>query len=101
MQPGDWMVPVLKTQATSGAGIAELDAALRAHAEHLQAHPQQQLDRRRARARALLVERLAELLRARHSQDAGKTGIFEQRLDDILTRRCDPRTAATQLLDGV
>jgi LAO/AO transport system kinase len=98
--PQDWTVPVLKTQAADGGGIAELEQALQAHVAHLQTHPAQSLARRRARARALLVERLAELLRARHGRDGDRNGVFEQRLDDILQRRCDPRSAAAQLLAG-
>lgn len=97
-RPEDWCAPVLKTQAADGIGVAELDASLRAHARHLDAHPDQKNVRRRARARALLVERMAELLRARLS--GRQHEFFERRVDDILMRRCDPGTAARDLLGG-
>lgn len=100
IQSEDWNVPILKTRATDGVGITELDEAVRSHARHLEAHPAQKAARRRARARALLVGRIAEQLRARHGHGTGVGG-FEQRLEDILTRRCDPRTAAEDLLKNV
>ena len=99
-QPEEWCPAVLKTQAAEGIGIAELDASLRAHARHLDTHPGQRNARRRARARALLVERMAEMLRARHGDDGRQHDPFERQVDDILMRRCDPGTAARNLLGG-
>ena len=96
--PLAWNIPVLKTQAVEGAGVAALDAALLSHAAHLDAHPEQKDARRRARMRVLLAERLAERLRARHAMAGGPMDEFEQQLDDILARRSDPATAASELL---
>lgn len=93
-----WSTPVLKTQGAEGTGIAELDAALSAHAEHLRTVPEQNVARRRARLRVLLVERLAERLRERHAAGRKPDLAFEQQLDAILARRCDPGSAAAELL---
>lgn len=93
-----WVAPVLKTQAAEGVGLAELDATLSAHAEHLHTAPEASAMRRRARTRVLLVERLAERLRERHTAGRRSDPAFEQQLDAILARRCDPGSAAMELL---
>lgn len=101
-QAGDgWPVPIVKTQATSGTGVPELDAAIAAHQTFLNAHPAQRTARARARARALLLERLAEQLRLRHGGTPSHDSHFEQRLDDIVARRCDPGSVAAQILEAL
>lgn len=96
-----WVAPVSKAQAANEIGIEEIDAALAAHGQYLASHPDYDAARRRNRARALLMERLAELLRSRYDTDARQASLFEEQLNEVLLRRCDPHTAALNLLHSV
>jgi LAO/AO transport system kinase len=60
----DWDTPILKTTADSGAGIADLAAALRQHRLHLQQHGELAV-RRRERRRQQVVQLAAGLLEQR------------------------------------
>lgn len=95
---GGWQIPILKTQASSGAGVDELDRVLSQFGAYLDADPALATARRRDRTRALLAERLAELLRAAHTTLTQHNALFEQRLDDIVAGRCDPASAAADIL---
>jgi LAO/AO transport system kinase len=95
-----WRPPLLKTQAAEGAGVDELVAAIFEHAAHLEAHPQQGAARRRAQARALLIERVSDVLRQRQASEPQRGERLEQLLDEIVARRCDPLAAAQRLVDG-
>jgi LAO/AO transport system kinase len=96
--PDQWVPPVLKTNANSGSGVAELDVALTAHTAHYKTFPAQQQKHERLRARGILVERLSDILRERHGPDATHTECFEQALDSIIARAADPYSAALKLL---
>jgi LAO/AO transport system kinase len=98
--PDDWIIPVLKTQASAEIGIAEIDSAIQTHTRYLDSHPDYDAARRRKRVRTLLMERLAELLRSRYDGDARQASVFEEQLNAVLARRCDPHTAARHLLDS-
>jgi LAO/AO transport system kinase len=100
-QPEDWKARVLKTQGIDGTGVDELEAALAEHRRHLEQHPAQKAARRRAHVRALLLERVVAMLRARYGHEVNTAGVFEQRLDDILARRCDLASAAAEIVQGV
>lgn len=97
----DWQIPVIKSQATDGSGIGEIDVAVAEHARYLDAHPAYDAARRQARARALLLDRVAEAMRARFYSDAGQASLLDAQLNEVLQRRCDPRTAALNLLHSV
>jgi LAO/AO transport system kinase len=95
-----WPVPIVRTVATDGTGVAELAAALAAHEAHLRAHGL--LDASRARRRLARLEALAReaLAGALHGQGAlaGRYGALRARVEQgSLT----PRRAVAQLLDGV
>src|SRR5687767_7619047 len=60
-QPGDWQPPILKTQATSGAGIDELWAEIARYRDH-------SADKRTARQRSRQEARLRDLLAHRFVQ---------------------------------
>jgi GTPase len=92
-----WDVPVLATEALNGEGISEL-------AKQIDAHRQQVLSedglsaRRRRNLRnevlALCVRRMRRELELQLDADPE----FERLLDEVVARRLDPASAATQLL---
>ena len=93
-----WDVPVLQTTATTGAGVAELVAAIDRHRAHLQASGGWAL-RERARSQGeiehLLRDRFIDEMVARvpaADRDALITAVAERRLD--------PYSAADQLFAG-
>jgi LAO/AO transport system kinase len=94
-----WRPPVLKTHASEGGGISELITAIDGHRRHFDAHPEQLAKKLKGQARALLIERLAEALRARYARADGSQQRFEFWLDELVARRTDPFTAVANLLD--
>ena len=94
-QSGEWRPPVVKTVATTGAGVAELVAAI----EQVRAHAAgTQLTRRKTRGeyrlRELVSQRFMDHLE-RHVLKAGELALMVER---IATREVDPYTAAAELL---
>jgi LAO/AO transport system kinase len=91
---GAWTPPVLKTEATTGAGVPELWEALgrfRDRSDALRA------ERRHARALSRVRALTGELLFARLEQ-ALPAGAFEQAAADVAARRRDPYRAARELV---
>jgi len=94
----DWKPPVLKTVATTGAGISDLREAL----ERFRTIGQQdarQLARRREQGRGRLLELLRQSL-----FESALSGLDEAALnacvEDILAQRRDPHTVADELVRG-
>jgi LAO/AO transport system kinase len=93
--PGDWHPPVLKTVASSGAGVAELWASICA----FRAHPSQQSGtRRQARHESRLRELVAAAF-ARHLDRVLPEGEFARMVQGISDRTLDPYTAAARLVE--
>lgn len=91
-----WNPPVLKTVATTGAGIAALREAL----DRFRAFGEQDLRRllrRREQWRTCLMELLRQRLLEK-ALDALDEGALNARVEDILAQRRDPHTAAEELL---
>jgi LAO/AO transport system kinase len=95
---GRWRVPIVKTEAVHGKGIDELVQRLDEHRAHIVAEGTLQERRGRnlrnevlAIATARMRRRLEEELR----EDAG----FQQLLAEVVKRRLDPASAATDLLE--
>src|SRR3954467_12317468 len=95
---GDWKVPVVRTEAVKGEGIADLLHQIDAHREHITQSGS--LAERRARnlraevlgiAAARLRRRLEESIR----EDASVAELFEE----VVRRELDPASAAARLLD--
>jgi LAO/AO transport system kinase len=87
-------VPVLKTTATAGDGVAELT-------QHIQRAGQQGLaasldERRRRRARYLIARAASELIAKRVKEGAG--GATDALADQVLACTLDPLTAARRLI---
>ncbi len=97
---GDWMPPIVKTVASHGEGIAELDSALQKHFEYLGASGE--LDRRnRERVRIRIETLLKEKFIGRLIGGALPAGDYEKILDDVLRKRNNPHDAAESVLTRV
>jgi LAO/AO transport system kinase len=94
---GDWMPPVLKTEATAGRGVRELWEALIRFRDRSEPQSEQ---RRRARAHARIRALAGELLFARLERTL-PAGAFEQAAADVAARRRDPYRAARDLADAL
>ncbi len=97
-RPGAWSPPILKTTAASGAGVAEVGAALDVHrAWSLETGELQRRRERRARAE---VEAIAvAALRTRWAQ-VGEHSELDALAAAVAAGESDPYTAADRLLEG-
>src|SRR5438270_2842324 len=94
---GDWVPPIVKTVASKGQGVTDLDAAIEKHLEYLESSGE--LDRRnrervRIRIETMLKERFMERLLA-------TTQNYDALLDDVVQKRNNPHDAAMGLLSRV
>jgi LAO/AO transport system kinase len=96
-QPDDWRPPILKTEATTGAGVPEVIAAV----ERFRAHSDAE---RATRRRERQEYRLRDLLSHRFLQLAEQElapGEFQRLVDGIAARRIDPYSAAAEIINRV
>jgi LAO/AO transport system kinase len=95
-EEGRWRPPILKTEATTGKGVAELLDVIDRFGEHTR---DTQGSRRRARAEF----RLRELLGRRFMQHVEDRvlgpGEFERYLERIAARELDPYTATAEIIE--
>jgi len=92
---GEWRPPVLKTVATTGAGVSELVAAIaqfRAHSAGVQA------TRRRTRSEFRLRELISHRFMDHLEREVLGAGELGSMVDRIAARELDPYTAASALL---
>ncbi|HEU4656983.1 MAG TPA: methylmalonyl Co-A mutase-associated GTPase MeaB [Capillimicrobium sp.] len=93
-----WRVPIVTTEASRGEGIDELVEQLDKHRAYI-AEEGTLSERRRRNLRnevlALATARLRRRLEEGLAEDAG----FAALLDEVVARRTDPATAASQLLE--
>ena len=90
---GGWTAPVLKTEATTGAGIGELVGAIAAFRA-------QGGESFRARRRMRSASRIREIVASQavaHVDAAVAPGEFDRVLDAVVDREIDPYTAAARL----
>ena len=95
---GDWKVPIIKTVASEGRGIAELLEAIEAHRAHVEETGT--LQQRRARnlrneVLGLAAARMRRELEQRIAEDPEVAALLES----VVRRETDPATAAASLLD--
>jgi LAO/AO transport system kinase len=91
----DWRPPIVKTVATSGAGVAELlDAVARFRAHSAQA----QAARRKTRSEYRLRELVAQRFMDRLERSVLREGELASIVDRIASREIDPYSAASDLL---
>jgi LAO/AO transport system kinase len=93
--PGDWRPPVLRTQATTGAGVPELASAIDAFRLHAAGG---QTARRRIRNEFRLRELLAGRFMDHVDRHVLAADEWQDLLDRIADRGLDPYTAASQVL---
>jgi LAO/AO transport system kinase len=92
---GDWRPPVLRTVATTGAGVADLVATVdrfRSQTQHLLA------ERRRTRAEWRLREVLSRAFMQHVEQNVLRAGEFDELLTKIAGRELDPYGAAAEVM---
>jgi LAO/AO transport system kinase len=95
---GTWKVPVVRTEAAKGAGVAELLERIDSHRRHIEETGS--LDERRARnLRAEVLGIAAARLRRGLEERAASDPEWEELLDSVVRRETDPATAARRLLD--
>jgi LAO/AO transport system kinase len=93
-----WKVPVVRTEAVKGHGIAELLERIDAHRRHIE--DTGSLAERRARnLRAEVLGLAAVRLRRELEERAGSDPEWEGLLESVVRRQTDPATAARKLLD--
>jgi LAO/AO transport system kinase len=93
-----WRVPIVKTEAAKGEGVAELSEKITEHREHIE--QEGTLAERRARnlrneVLELAAARLRRRLEAAISEDPEITALLER----VVRRELDPASAATEILE--
>jgi LAO/AO transport system kinase len=92
--PEEWRPPILKTEATTGAGVPELAGAIERFREHAAgAYVGRRRERAAWRLRELVARRFLQRVEARVGAAA-----FEQLLDGVAGREVDPYTAADDMI---
>ena len=92
-----WRVPILRTEAARGEGVADLAAKIVEHREHIEAEGT--LAERRARNLRNEVLELAAARLRRRLEDTISDPEVEALLEKVVSRELDPASAATQLLE--
>jgi LAO/AO transport system kinase len=93
-----WRVPIIKTEAAHNKGIEDLVEQLDAHRGHILAAGQ--LGERRARNLRNEVLAIATArMRRRLEEDLAGDASFQELLEEVVQRRLDPASAATELLE--
>jgi LAO/AO transport system kinase len=93
-----WRVPIVKTEAAKGEGVAELAERISEHREHIEAEGT--LDERRARnLRNEVLELAASRMRRRLEAAVADDESVGELLDRVVKRELDPASAAKELLD--
>src|ERR1051326_2189581 len=94
---GDWVPPIVKTVASQGQGVADLDEAIAKHFTYLESWGE--LNRRnRERVRIRIETQLKENFMRRLMDE---TTNYESILEDVLRKRSNPHDAAESMLGRV
>ena len=93
---GDWELPILPTVARDGTGVAELADAFETHRAWLE--DSGELARRERRSAAARVAAVAQDLLLEELESPASGDAFERAVEDVQSRRTDPRTAARELI---
>src|SRR5580765_3655432 len=89
-EPGDWRPPIIKTVATTGAGVTDLDLAIRNFRTHAAGR---QADRRKTRSAYRLRELVSQRFMSHLERDVLAAGEFDAIVERIAARDLDPYTA--------
>ncbi len=94
---GAWRVPIVKTEAAHGKGVAELIEHLDAHRAHILGQGTLQ-ERRGRNLRNEVLAIATARMRRRLEEELREDADFRRLLDEVVERRLDPASAATELL---
>jgi LAO/AO transport system kinase len=96
--PTSWRVPIVRTEAVKGEGVAELAEKISEHREHIEAEGT--LEKRRARnLRNEVLELAASRMRRRLEEAVADDASVRELLDRVVKREIDPASAARDLLE--
>jgi len=96
--PEGWKVPILRTEAARGEGVAELAAAIGEHRQFIEGAGT--LAERRARnLRSEVLGIATSRMRRRLEQTVSEDPATVELLDRVVRRELDPATAASELLE--
>jgi LAO/AO transport system kinase len=95
---GGWRVPIVKTEAARGEGVAELVERLDEHRAHIEAAGTLS-ERRRRNLRSEVLALCTFRLRARLEEAVSEDREFAALLDEVVARRLDPASAAARILE--
>ena len=95
--PEGWTVPILRTEATRGEGVAELADAIEQHRAHIEVEGT--LEQRRARnlrseVMGIATSRMRRRMEATAASDPETAALLER----VVRRELDPASAASELL---
>ncbi|HEY0516260.1 MAG TPA: methylmalonyl Co-A mutase-associated GTPase MeaB [Solirubrobacteraceae bacterium] len=93
-----WRVPIVRTEAGRGEGVAELVERLGEHRAHILAAGQLE-ERRRRNLRNEVLAIAAARLRRRLEADLERDHGFQELLEEVVQRKLDPASAAATLLE--
>ncbi|HEX2359736.1 MAG TPA: methylmalonyl Co-A mutase-associated GTPase MeaB [Solirubrobacterales bacterium] len=92
-----WRVPIVRTEAAKGEGVAELAEKITEHRDHIEAEGT--LEERRARnLRNEVLELAASRMRRRLETAVADDASVRDLLDRVVKRELDPASAAKELL---
>jgi LAO/AO transport system kinase len=93
-----WRVPIVRTEAAKGEGVAELAEKISEHRDHIEAEGT--LEERRARnLRNEVMELAAARMRRRLEEAVADDASVRDLLDRVVSRELDPASAAKELLE--
>src|SRR3954468_24784538 len=93
-----WRVPIVKTEAHKGSGVAELVAKLDEHRAFIEAEGTLS-ERRKRNLRSEVVAICTFRLRRRLEEQLDRDTTFADLLEEVVARRLDPATAASRILE--
>jgi len=93
-----WRVPIVTTEASRGQGIDELVEKLDAHRAYIKEEGTLS-ERRRRNLRNEVLALAAARMRRRLEEGLKDDADFAKLLDEVVARRLDPASAATELLE--
>jgi GTPase len=93
-----WRVPIVRTQASKGEGVEELADRIAEHRQHIIEEGTLE-ERRRRNLRNEVMELATVRLRRQLEASVRDDRELQSLLDEVVSRRLDPASAATRLLD--
>jgi len=93
-----WRVPIVRTEASRGEGIEEVEEKIAEHRVHIEAEGTLE-ERRRRNLRNEVLALATVRLRRRVEDSIREDDEVRELLEQVVTRRLDPASAAAKLLE--